>query len=85
MKNLWKTVCERWSKGMPKFFKGVMWVCGLISGASLAANTAILAAGAVPHEWWTDLFPYLVGVPAGAMFVCKFTVNGGMSDKLSDE
>lgn len=69
---------SRWGKKMPQFFKTVMWVCGLVSGAAMAVNTAMMAAGAQPHDWWTDIFPYLVGIPAGAMFACKFTVNGGM-------
>ena len=70
---------------MPKFFKTVMWVCGLVSGTSLAVNTAMMTAGAQPHEWWTDIFPYLVGIPAGAMFACKFTVNGGFEDPLEKQ
>ena len=45
----------------------------LISGTALAANEAMQLAGATPHEWWADLFPYLVGVPAGMAFVAKFT------------
>lgn len=72
------TILERWHKAMPKFFKRVMWICGLISGTALAINEAMQLAGASPHEWWIDIFPYLVGAPAGAMFVCKFTVKGGM-------
>ena len=73
-----KEMKERWSKAMPKFFKVVTWVCGLVSGTALAVNTAIVAAGAEPHAWWVDIFPYLVGIPAGAMFACKFTVKGGI-------
>ncbi len=72
---------KRWQEKMPKFFRVVMWICALISGTALAVNTAILAAGAQPHDWWVEIFPYLIGVPAGAMFVCKFTCDGGFRDK----
>lgn len=72
---------KRWQKKMPKFFRMMMWVCALISGTALAVNTAILAAGAQPHEWWQEIFPYLIGVPAGGMFICKFTCDGGFREK----
>lgn len=64
---------KRWKARMPKFFNRVCWVCSLISGTALAANEAMQLAGAAPHEWWSDLFPYLVGVPAGMAFIAKFT------------
>ena len=75
---------KRWKERMPKFFRWMMYLCACISGTALAANTAILAAGAQPHEWWSDLFPYLIGVPAGVMFACKFTVDGGFRDKAME-
>ena len=72
---------KRWQEKMPKFFRVVMWICALISGTALAVNTAILAAGAQPHDWWVEIFPYLIGVPAGMGFCCRFTVDGGYRDK----
>lgn len=76
---------KRWQEKMPKFFRMVMWVCALISGTALAVNTAILAAGAQPHDWWVEIFPYLIGIPAGAAFVSKFTCDGGFREKQSDK
>lgn len=73
-------IAKRWKKKMPKFFKVISWVCGAISGTALAVNTAIISSGATPHEWWQDIFPYLVGFPAGMMFLAKFTVQGGMTE-----
>jgi len=64
---------QRWSNAMPKFFRRMMWVCGLISGTALAANESMELAHIQPHQWWIDVVPYLVAVPAGAMFACKFT------------
>jgi hypothetical protein len=72
---------RRWKEKMPKFFRWIMYICALIGGTALAVNTAILAAGATPHDWWVDIFPYLIGVPAGAAFVSRFTVDGGYRDK----
>ena len=68
---------ERWTTSMPKFFKVILCICALISGTALAVNTAILAGGGVPHEWWNDIYPYLLGIPAGAAFVAKFTQTYG--------
>ena len=71
--DFWKEMKARWHNAMPRFFKRLMWICGLISGSALAANEAMTVAGIQPHEWWTDVLPYLVGVPAGTMFACKCT------------
>ncbi len=71
IQDFWKEMRERWHNAMPRFFKRLMWICGLISGSALAANEAMTVANIQPHEWWTDMLPYLVGVPAGVMFACK--------------
>ena len=75
--DIWNTLRSRWRNAMPIFFKRMMWICGLISGTALAVNEAMTVAGVQPHEWWTDIMPYLVGVPAGVMFACKFTQTYG--------
>jgi len=75
MKNFWKELRQRWRNAMPQFFKRMMWICGLVSGTALAANEAMAVAGIEPHQWWIDIRPYLIAVPAGAMFACKFTQN----------
>lgn len=71
--DFWTTLRTRWHNAMPRFFKRMMWVCGLISGSALAAHEALAVAGIQPHDWWTDIEPYLIGAPAGVMFACKFT------------
>ena len=73
----WLTVRQRWSNTMPKFFKVILCVSALISGTALAVNTAIVAGGGVTHEWWNEVYPYLLGIPAGAAFVAKFTQTYG--------
>ena len=73
IKTFSKEARKRWKAKMPRFFNRVCWVCSLISGTALAANEAMQLAGATPHEWWTSIFPYLVGIPAGMAFAAKFT------------
>ncbi len=70
---MFQTIKSRWHNAMPKFFKRMMWICGLISGTALAANEAMEVAGIEPHQWWIDTRAYFIAVPAGAMFACKFT------------
>lgn len=66
-------ISQRWRNTMPRFFACICWVGALVSGTALAVNTAITAGGGVPHEWWSDIYPYLLGIPAGMAFVAKFT------------
>ncbi len=81
IRQLWKTIQLRWRNAMPKFFRIIFWVCSLVSGTALAVNTAIMAAGGTPHDWWTDIYPYLIGIPAGMAFVAKFTQTYGKDGK----
>lgn len=67
------TLRQRWRNHMPVFFRRLFWTCSLISGTALAANTAMQAAAVTPHDWWTDVLPYLIGFPAGIAFAAKFT------------
>ena len=68
-----KILKQRWQNAMPRFFRNICWTGALISGTALAVNTAIIAGGGTPHEWWNEIYPYLLGIPAGAAFVAKFT------------
>lgn len=68
-----KELRSRWRNAMPRFFARVCWVCSLISGTALAANEAMQVAGIQPHQWWLDVAPYLIGVPAGMAFAAKFS------------
>lgn len=77
----WLTVKQRWTNTMPKFFKVILYICALVGGTALAVNTAITSGGGVTHEWWNELYPYLIGVPAGAAFVAKFTQSYGKDGK----
>ncbi len=68
-----ETLRSRWRNSMPRFFSVICWCCTLISGTALAVNTAITAGGGITPQWWNDIYPYLLGIPAGMAFVAKFT------------
>ncbi len=72
---LWQTLQSRWRNSMPRFFNRVCWLSALVSGTALAVNTAVVQGGGTTHEWWNDIYPYLLGVPAGMFFAAKFTQN----------
>ena len=73
IKNTGNEIVSRWRNTMPKFFKWVFGVAAFIGGLAIAINEGMIAAGAQPHEWWLDIYPYLVGTSAGAAFCAKFT------------
>jgi len=84
IKNTGNEIVERWQEKMPKFFRWMMYICAFVAGLALSVNTAITLGGGTTHEWWNDIYPYLLGVPAGAAFCAKFTVDGGMREKALD-
>ena len=71
--NWFRILKRRWLNTMPRFFRNICWTGALISGTALAVNTAIVAGGGTTHAWWDDIYPYLLGIPAGMAFVAKFT------------
>lgn len=70
----------RWVAKMPRFFRRIVIVCACIVGTAIGVNTMLTVANATPHQWWNDIYPYLVGVPTGMAIVCKLTVAGGYKD-----
>ena len=71
---------KRWHAKMPRFFYWIVVVACFIGGLALCINTAITMAGGTPHEWWSDLYPYVIGASAATIFICKFTVAGGYKE-----
>lgn len=76
---------ERWQGKMPRFFRQLMVLCVCIVGTAFGINTMLTMTGATPHEWWTDIYPLLVGVPTGMAIVCKLTVAGGYKEVDPDK
>lgn len=76
---------ERWTQKMPRFFRQLVVLCVCIVGTAFGINTMLQMTGAIPHEWWTDIYPLLIGVPTGMAIVCKLTVAGGYKDVDPDK
>lgn len=70
----------RWTQRMPRFFRRLVTLCVCIVGTAFGVNTMLQTTGAIPHQWWTDIYPLLIGVPTGMAIVCKLTVAGGYKD-----
>lgn len=76
MKNVslwWHVIISRWKATTPKFFKWIVRLGLAVSGTAVAIHVALVSGGAVEPAWWTDIYPYLIGVPAGMAAVAKMT------------
>ena len=78
--DIWGTMRMRWKKAMPNFFKNMMKVFACVGGTAIAVHIAFNELGITPHEWWTDMERYIVGISVGGSFACKFTVEKGNVD-----
>ena len=45
IKNTGNEAVRRWHEKMPKFFRLVMYLCGMIAGMTIAINTAFTSFG----------------------------------------
>ncbi len=72
-KSRYKAAHQRWKAKTPLLFKNIIKIGLGISGVAVAIHMALETAGAVEPEWWTMIYPYLVGFPAGMAAVAKFT------------
>lgn len=73
MKKAWNNLKQRWKARTPRIFKWIIKVALGVSGVSIAIHSALMAAGAAEPMWWQEIYPYLVGVPAGMAAVAKIT------------
>lgn len=80
LKSTGNEVVERWHKKMPRFFYWIVVIACGIAGLAFAINTGVPALGGELHEWWTDIYSYIIGGCIGVVFVCKFTVAGGYKE-----
>lgn len=68
---------ERWHQRMPRFFYWLVVIACGIGGTAFAINSGVPALGGTLHDWWTDIYSYIIGACIATIFVCKFTVAGG--------
>ena len=81
MKKGWTTMINRWKAESPKIFRRVMqWSIG-ITGAIVAAYTAMVTAGVDIPDWMQSLYPYAVGFGGGVAFLAKFTKIDNSKDE----
>lgn len=66
---LWK----KFKADTPKIARWVRNVSAGISGCALAIMTALLAAQSNIPEWFTKIYPYLIGIPAAIAFISQFS------------
>lgn len=69
----WNVTISRWKATTPKFFKWVVRIGLSVSGVAIAIHVALVSGGAAEPAWWTDIYPYLIGVPAGMAAAAKLT------------
>lgn len=80
MKKIFKTIRGRWTAEMPKIFSWIFRASLAVSGTALAIQTAFQTGGANVPEWWSVVYPYLIGVGAGMASVAKLTREGNDTD-----
>lgn len=77
IKNTGNEVVERWKGKMPKFFYWLSVIAMSVLFVAVTIHFTVESAGAQHVEWWSAVYPYIVGVCAGIIAVSKLTVNGG--------
>ena len=82
---LFQTLKNRWKAETPLLFKNVVRICGAVSAISMSMHGACVVAGAVEPLWWCNIYPYLVGVPAGMALIAKLTAKDGNYGQKEDE
>lgn len=71
---------RRWHEKMPRFFYWLVVVACGVGGTAFAINSGVPALGGTLHEWWTDVYSYIIGGCIGVIAVSKFTVAGGYKE-----
>jgi hypothetical protein len=81
MKKVIMEIKNRWKSETPKFFKGIVKIGLSISGVALAMHLAVIGAGAGEPQWWIDIYPYIIAIPAGMAATAKLTRDYGIDDQ----
>lgn len=73
MKYLYDIIKERWKSTTPVFFKWIMGIGSGVATIAIAIQMALDSGNAISPEWWTKIYPYLIGIGAGMAATSKFT------------
>lgn len=71
--DIFKTIKDRWNADSPILFKRITNIGCSVSAIAISVNLALSASGANEPHWWVNVFPYLVGIPAGVAALAKLT------------
>ena len=75
------TIKSRWLSKSPKFFRGIIKIGCSISAIAISINIALSTSGAIEPSWWINIYPYLVGIPAGMAATAKLTKDYGIDEQ----
>jgi len=81
MKKVIMEIKNRWKSETPKFFKYIIKIGLSVSGVALAMHLAVIGAGAEEPQWWIDIYPYIIAIPAGMAATAKLTRDYGIDDQ----
>lgn len=81
MKKVIMEIKNRWKSETPKFFKGIVKIGLSVSGVALAMHLAVIGAGAEEPQWWIDIYPYIIAIPADMAATAKLTRDYGIDDQ----
>lgn len=71
--SFWSEIKDRWRSTTPLFFKNVIRISLTISGTAMGIHEAIGLGGGMEPAWWVDIYPYMIGIPAGMATLAKLT------------
>ena len=81
MKKVIMEIKNRWKSETPNFFKYIIKIGLSVSGVALAMHLAVIGAGAEEPQWWIDIYPYIIAIPAGMAATAKLTRDYGIDDQ----
>lgn len=81
MKKILTEIKNRWKSDTPKFFKYIINIGTSISSVALAMHLAIVVAGAIEPQWWVNIYPYIIAIPAGMAATAKLTRNYNIEEQ----
>lgn len=81
MKKVIMEIKNRWKSKTPIFFKNIVKIGLSISGVALAMHLAVLGAGAEEPQWWVNIYPYIIAIPAGMAATAKLTKDSDIDEK----
>ena len=81
MKKVIMEIKNRWKSKTPILFKNIVKIGLSISVVALAMHLAVLGAGAEEPQWWVNIYPYIIAIPAGMAATAKLTKDYDIDEK----